>query len=153
MQWPRVARWVVIVVVLTAAGCGNGGMGHGMDHDMGPGMMQGQGGEPPAVTAVPTATPGGSATVSYRRDIQPIFDRNCVNCHGGSAGLWLDRYERIMAGSNRGAVIMPGNASQSELYRRITGQSQPRMPLGGSTLSQGDIDAIRTWIEEGAPNN
>jgi mono/diheme cytochrome c family protein len=127
-------------------------MGRGHDHMMGPGMM-GRSAPPLAVTPAPTATPGGTATVSYRRDIQPIFDRNCVSCHGGQAGLYLDSYDRLMAGSARGPVVVPGDPQASELVRRITGQSQPAMPLGRAPLSAAEIEAIVTWIAEGAPNN
>jgi hypothetical protein len=58
-----------------------------------------------------------------------------------------------MAGSDRGPVIAPPDPDGSELYRRITGQKQPQMSLNGQPLSQRQIDAIRTWILEGAPNN
>jgi len=119
---------------------------------MGPGMM-GPSAPPPAVTPAPTATPGGAATVSYRRDIQPIFNRNCVSCHGGQAGLYLDSYDHVMAGSARGRVVVPGDPQTSELVRRIRGLSQPAMPMGGAPLPASDIEAIVTWIAEGAPNN
>ena len=124
-----------------------------MGRGMGPGMMSGGYAPPPAVSAVPTATPGGDATISYQRDVQPIFDRTCIACHGGSAGLWLDGYEHVLAGSSRGIVVVPGSPEASELYRRITGQSQPAMPLGQAPLSSGDIEIIQTWIAEGAPFN
>ncbi|MFQ5344222.1 MAG: c-type cytochrome domain-containing protein [Anaerolineae bacterium] len=139
---------------------GPGGMmgrGRGM---MGPGMRRpepvegmGPSAPPPAVTPAPTATPGGTATISYRQDIQPIFNRYCVSCHGGQAGLYLDSYDHVMAGSARGRVIVPGDPQASELVRRIRGLSQPRMPMGGAPLPPSDIDAIVTWIAEGTPNN
>lgn len=115
--------------------------------------MGAQPGPPPAGTPVPRATPGGSATVSYREDIQPIFNRSCVNCHGGQAGLYLDSYDHVMAGSARGPVVIPGDPQASELVRRITGASQPRMPLNGPALPAVDMKAIESWIAEGAPNN
>lgn len=127
-----------------------GMMGRGM---MGPGMMGGPVGTPPPVTPVPTATPGGAATVSYSRDIQPIFDQYCIACHGGQAGLWLDAYEHVMAGSQRGPVVIPGDPENSEIIRRLTGISQPAMPLGQPPLPPEKIDAIRRWIAEGAPKN
>ncbi len=125
-------------------------MGRGM---MGPGMMGGRLEPPPAVTVVPTATPGGPATVSYRRDIQPLFDAYCVACHGGQAGLWLTSYEHLMAGSRHGPVVIPGDPEASELVRRLTGASQPAMPLGGPPLPPDRIELVRRWIAEGAPKN
>ncbi|MDQ2774419.1 MAG: DUF1549 and DUF1553 domain-containing protein [Acidobacteriota bacterium] len=34
--------------------------------------------------------------------------------------------------------------------QRITGEMEPRMPFGGNPLSDAEISAIRTWIDEGA---
>lgn len=130
------------------------GMRRGMmRHGMGPGMMRFQSPPPPKVETEPTATPGGQATVSYRLDIQPIFNQQCVTCHGGSAGLWLDSYERALLGSSNGPIIVSGNPESSSLYLRITGSHQPLMPLGGESLRPNEINSIRTWIAEGAPNN
>ena len=120
---------------------------------MGPGMMGFSSLPPPDVAQVPTATPGGKATASYRQDIQPIFNRRCITCHGGSAGLWLDSYERVLFGSSNGPIIVPEDPNSSTLYLRITGRVQPSMPLGGEPLNSNEINIIRTWIAEGVPNN
>ena len=149
---------LLVLAALTLAACtpmgpgmmGRGMMGRGM---MGPGMMGGPVGEPPAVTPAPTATPGGHATVSFRQDVLPIFQRRCVVCHGGQKGLWLDSYEHVMAGGEDGAVVIPGDPQASELVRRITGRSQPAMPLGQEPLSDAEVTRITRWIQEGAPNN
>jgi len=147
--------WLAMAgMALLLGACMPGMMGRGhMGGMMGPGMMAAPSGPPPPVTPAPTVTPGGAATVSYRREVQPIFDRNCVVCHGGQRGLWLDSYEHARAGSERGPVITPGNPDASELIRRITGVSQPSMPLGKPLLSPGDVAAIRRWIAEGAAKN
>lgn len=160
MQSQPKVRWkllllAMIIMLLTSAcmqaeGFSPPGM---MGRGMGPGMMDSQYAPPPATTPVPTATPGGEATVSYRQDVQPIFEQYCVVCHGGSSGLWLDSYEHIMAGGSGGAVVRPGDAEASQLYLRLTGQSQLAMPLGQEPLSADNIDLIRSWIVEGAPNN
>lgn len=134
---------------------GSGGMrgpGH-MGGMMGGGMMSAPVGPPPAVTPAATATPGGAATVSYSRQVQPIFDRNCIACHGGQMGLWLDSYERVLAGSQRGPVVIPDNPDASELIRRVTGVSQPAMPFGQPPLSRNDLALLRRWIAEGAAKN
>lgn len=91
--------------------------------------------------------------MSYREDVEPIFSRSCLACHGGTLGLWLDSYESVLAGRSRGPVIAPGMPEQSELYRRVHGISYPRMPLNLPPLAQRDIETIRVWIAEGAANN
>lgn len=152
--------WMLALLALALGSCVSGPMGSGgmmgsghMGGMMGGGMMSAPAGPPPAVTPVATATPGGAATVSYSQDVQPLFDRNCVACHGGQMGLWLDSYERMLAGSQHGPVVVPGNPDASELIRRVTGISQPQMPFGQPPLSPGDVALLRRWIAEGAVKN
>jgi mono/diheme cytochrome c family protein len=87
--------------------------------------------------------------VDFARDIQPIFAASCAGCHGEkkqSGGLRLDSKAIALA-----KVIKPGNATESELYRRVAGLSdQARMPMGGKPLSAEQIALIKVWIEQGA---
>ena len=122
------------------------------DQMPGPGGFD-QSGLPPEVTPAPTATPGGAAKVSYRQQIQPILDRECVGCHGGQAGLFMDSYDNLMAGGPGGKVVIAGDPDGSILVRSIKGQSEPRMPPGNATLAPSEIDLFVTWIAEGCPNN
>lgn len=107
----------------------------------------------PAVTPAPTATPGGGATVSFRQDVRPLLVQNCARCHGGQLGLYVDSYDTLMAGSSRGTVVVPGDASGSNLVRRLRGEATPRMPLDSGPLTDAEITLVETWIREGAPNN
>jgi hypothetical protein len=59
----------------------------------------------------------------------------------------------VLRGGDSGAVVVPGKPDESELYRRITGESTPTMPLNSPALSQSEIQAIHDWIAEGAPKN
>lgn len=124
---------------------------------MRPGEMmdrsRGQSAASPEVTPAPTATQGGPAQVSYRQQIQPLLDRECVGCHGGQAGLFMDSYDNLMAGGPAGKIVIPGDPGDSVLVRRIRGLSQPHMPPDGSNLASPEIDMIVTWIAEGCPNN
>jgi mono/diheme cytochrome c family protein len=119
----------------------------------GPGMMSQYTYPPPVVTPAPTATPGGSTMTSYSRDIQLIFDRACISCHGGQAGLYLESFDYLMAGSANGPVVVPDNPNDSELVKRIQGLRQPAMPLGDVSLSSSEVEAIILWIDAGSPNN
>ncbi len=118
----------------------------------GPGGI-GQSRSTPEVTPAPTATPGGAATVSYREDIQPILDRECVGCHGGQAGLFVDSYDNLMAGSAGGKVVIPGDPEGSELVRWMRGESRPQMPPADSMLAPSEIEMFVRWVAEGSPNN
>lgn len=86
-------------------------------------------------------------------DVASIFSEHCVLCHNGAAapkGLRLDSYESVKKGSENGPIALPGNATGSELVKRITGASQPRMPLTGPPfLSDDKIKLITDWIDTG----
>lgn len=101
---------------------------------------------PPAVT-----TP-----VSFRNDVQPIFNASCISCHNASHQyLQLDSccsyYELFFTGSSAPYIdtLTPSN---SLLIKRMTGEIGPTMPLTGQ-LPQDQIDLVLRWIEEGARNN
>jgi len=106
----------------------------------------------------PAAGPpaGGSPlpeTVFFSVDVRPLFQANCITCHGGAGGLDLDSYEGVIAGGNSGVVVAPGVPANSLLIHRLEGTVPPTMPLGGLPLPQPDIDRIAQWILEGARNN
>src|SRR5687768_4075035 len=72
-----------------------------------------------AIALAAVAISDSSRAADFARDVQPIFAANCYECHGAKkqmADLRLD--ER--AAALDAEVIVPGDADNSELYRRIT---------------------------------
>lgn len=105
---------------------------------------------------------GGGETVSFANDVQPIFDANCIGCHGGNGGLFLDsgvsysNLVNVRANGNPDFFrIAPGDPDNSYLVMKIRGDGRAgnRMPLGGQRLPQSTIDTIVKWVEEGAKDN
>jgi mono/diheme cytochrome c family protein len=92
----------------------------------------------------------------YTRHIHPIFDANCVVCHGAQkvkGHLRLDTYDRLMRGGEDGAVIIPGKPERSILLQRITLPPDHKkfMPSEGKPpLKAEEIAWIRAWILQGA---
>ena len=92
----------------------------------------------------------------YTKHIHPIFDANCVSCHGGGkvqGGLRLDAYGLLMAGGSDGAVVVPRNAATSMLVERITlpfGNKHFMPAEGHPPLKPEQIAWIRAWIDQGA---
>jgi uncharacterized membrane protein/mono/diheme cytochrome c family protein len=92
----------------------------------------------------------------YAKQIHPIFDSNCVSCHGAGkseGGLRLDSYEQLMRGAKDGPVIVTHNAAKSLLFQRVTLPANDRhfMPAEGRPpLRPQQIQWIRVWIEQGA---
>ncbi|HEY3939670.1 MAG TPA: PSD1 and planctomycete cytochrome C domain-containing protein [Bryobacteraceae bacterium] len=89
-----------------------------------------------------------SDKVDFVRDIQPIFQKSCVMCHGPQtqmAGLRLDAKESVFA-----KVVVPGKPAESHLYQRVAGIGDvARMPMGGR-LADDQIATIKAWIDQGA---
>jgi hypothetical protein len=91
--------------------------------------------------------------ISFQNDIQPILDIRCAKCHGGdfpSEGLSVESYQSLMAGSQNGPVIVPGDSSSSLLFEKV---ESGEMPKRGSDLTAEQIELIQQWIDEGALNN
>ena len=92
----------------------------------------------------------------YAEHIDPIFDANCVSCHGASkteGGLRLDSYNRLMRGGDDGSVILSGQPEKSLLLARISlpAGDKHRMPAEGRPpLRPEEIAWIRAWIAQGA---
>ena len=94
-------------------------------------------------------------TVDYDKEIQPVLEKYCAECHGRSKGraqLRLHSPEWIRKGGQSGPVIVPGDSHTSELMRRVLDPNDDdRMPLDADPLPADVIARLRTWIEQGAP--
>src|SRR5512136_1069525 len=107
----------------------------------------------PAVDSQLTPASASTAPVSFSHDVLPIFTHICVKCHSGANpphSLVLTTYDDVMAGSENGDVIEPGDPASSALIEKIT---TGKMPKNSPHLLPGQIRAIVDWVKEGAPNN
>jgi hypothetical protein len=97
-------------------------------------------------------------TVDFAREVFPIFRKHCLSCHGPvrqRGGLRLDSKAAALKGGDAHApAIIPGNATVSPLARIVAGLDEdlvmPPREDGGRTLSEFEIDLLRTWIDQGA---
>src|SRR5262245_45089615 len=95
-----------------------------------------------------------SASDFFKEKVAPIFERNCVMCHGSRvqrSGLDLRGEETVLKGGARGPAVVPGNAEKSLLYRLITRKEEPAMPMGMDKLGESDIAVIAQWINGLSP--
>jgi mono/diheme cytochrome c family protein len=93
------------------------------------------------------------ATVSFSADVLPIFESRCIGCHGGERtqeGLDLKTHASLMAGSNNGFVVTPGDAADSLLVELVANQ---KMPKRGPKLTPPQVQVITDWVNQGAPDN
>ncbi len=94
-----------------------------------------------------------AAGVSYSQDIQPLLQRSCQGCHQPSSrqgGLDVTNFENLRTGGQHGATFVTGAPDKSLLLSHLTGDREPRMPLGQPPLDPSDIALFRKWIASGA---
>lgn len=91
--------------------------------------------------------------ISYNQTIAPLLQDKCAACHNHATRkgeLNLESYEALLNGGKRGPALIPGKSAESLLVKMLEGSVKPRMPLGDQ-LSPAEINAIKTWIDAGAP--
>ncbi|MBC7820343.1 MAG: hypothetical protein IAG10_25955 [Planctomycetaceae bacterium] len=96
--------------------------------------------------------------VSFNRDIRPILSDVCFQCHGPDAkerkaDLRLDSDDKLFAERDGHRILVAGDPTKSELFRRLTStDDDERMPppSSGKKLTAQQIETIRRWIEQGA---
>ncbi|MES2737304.1 MAG: PSD1 and planctomycete cytochrome C domain-containing protein [Verrucomicrobiota bacterium] len=92
--------------------------------------------------------------VDFVADIQPIFEKRCYGCHGGSkqeAAFRLDHKPSALKGGDFGLAIKPGHSADSLLVHAIEGRNpKMKMPRKGDPLSAEEIGKIKAWIDAGA---
>lgn len=92
---------------------------------------------------------------SFRKNIEPIFQTHCIDCHGPDeqeGRFRLDQLKTILSGGDSGEpAVVPGKPEESFLLKLIRHEINGKeMPPGGS-LSNQEIDLLESWIAEGAP--
>ncbi len=92
------------------------------------------------------------AKITFARDIAPIFQKQCISCHGSEkpqGGLRLDSEAAALKGGDSGKAIIPGDSEKSPLVMRLLGVGEDaRMPMGASPLPADQIKLIRAWIDQ-----
>jgi uncharacterized membrane protein len=110
--------------------------------------------EPPAATEAPATQPAvQGATVSFANDILPIIQSRCIGCHGRDRieeGLDMNTHASLMAGSDNGLVIVPGDAANSLFVEMVATQ---KMPKRGPKLTPPQVQLLTDWVNQGAMDN
>ena len=93
--------------------------------------------------------------VDFARDIKPIFEKNCISCHGSDkqkGGLRLDLKAAAFKGGDEYApVFVPGKSVDSPLIHFVSGLvPDMQMPPKGDPLTVEQIGLLRAWVDQGA---
>ena len=165
MSRSRALSFIVAVTALAAA-CGGGG---------GSGTPDSTGNPIVAPTPAPTPDPGsagcdGDFDSTFAAIQTVVFERHgCTQavCHGSAASGGLDlrpevAYANLLEAPSTSSPdprIMPGEPGESYLLAKLAAATRPGsvtiggspMPSGLPPISENELEAIRLWIEAGAP--
>lgn len=90
----------------------------------------------------------------FQNHIFPLLEEHCFRCHGRKkkGGLRLDSRPAALAGGDSGPALVPHQPGESDLLTRVSSRDQDlRMPPKGERLTTEQQEALKHWIEEGAP--
>lgn len=102
---------------------------------------------------------------SYGKNVEPIFLKECAECHGGAKpkkGLDLSQGKGYANLVGRKAnevpellLVQPGKLEQSYLWQKLQhtakkGKGMPRGIFSSRKLAQEQLAVIGEWIQQGA---
>jgi hypothetical protein len=117
-----------------------------------------------SILAVGFSAAGLNAAPDFKKDVMPILQENCIDCHAApykkgtrlrkpKGDYRVDTRENITkAGESEEAGVVPGNAAKSQVYQRIIldEDHDDIMPPKGDPLTPAQQKIIKDWIDAGA---
>ncbi|MEX2382530.1 MAG: PSD1 and planctomycete cytochrome C domain-containing protein [Opitutales bacterium] len=103
--------------------------------------------------------PPATGLVDFSRDIKPILEQSCLECHGAHRArprgrFLLDSREHALTSGAEGNNILPGNSARSPLIHYVA-RLVPDLEMppidDGEPLSARQVSLLRAWIDDGAP--
>ena len=114
-----------------------------------------------AAASAPVLEPGATLPppalrkVAFARDIQPILETSCVQCHArgkSKGGLSLETRAALLDGGKSGPAVVPGHSAESLLIALVSGVEPDNvMPAKGTRLTPAQIGLLRAWIDQELP--
>jgi len=100
-------------------------------------------------------TAASSAEVDFERDVLPLLQQHCLDCHGpetAESHLRLDSAVHALRGGDSGEpAIVPGQSGESYLMARVLHQEpSKRMPPEAPPLNADEISRLKRWIDNAA---
>ena len=94
--------------------------------------------------------------VVYTDIITPILQTKCYSCHNANkqkGGLRMDEINLLMKGGKDGKIIIPGNADESEMIKRLllpTDNEHHMPPKEKPQPTESQINLLHWWISNNA---
>ena len=100
------------------------------------------------------------STVSYKKDVVPIFKKYCLPCHTedqmNPSQLYLDNYDDMIKGGKHGSPIVASQPDSSFIVKKLSmeppfGDPMPLKRKGA--FPEDTLSILKKWIAQGANNN
>lgn len=91
----------------------------------------------------------------FEKRIRPLLVEHCQECHGADkqkGSLRLDHKEGWHKGGDSGPALVPGDVSASLLWKVVSYEDRDLKMPPKKKLPAADLEAIKLWIESGAPD-
>jgi hypothetical protein len=90
----------------------------------------------------------------FEGQVRAVLLENCLKCHGGESvksDFNMVTRAGLLKGGQDGPAVIPGDAENSLLLKKILHESAPGMPAKAEPLTGTAISHIKDWINAGAP--
>src|SRR3954467_7104583 len=98
--------------------------------------------------------PAASTHIDFAKDIKPLFEASCIQCHAKGktkGGLSLETREAFLKGGKSGPVVVPGKSGGSLIVHLVAGVDPENvMPMKGTKWTPEQVGLLRAWIDQGA---
>jgi mono/diheme cytochrome c family protein len=98
--------------------------------------------------------PAASRPVDFARDIQPLFEASCIQCHAkgkDKGGFSLETRDTMLKGGDDGPTVVLGKGGESDIVKRVAGVDPDTvMPKKGTKWTAEQVGLLRAWIDQGA---
>jgi hypothetical protein len=103
----------------------------------------------------PVTSARAAARPDFAKEILPILEKNCFECHGEEkqkGKLRMDSREALLKGGDSGPALIVGKAAESLLLQRVLlpRDNDEAMPPKGEGLTKAQQELLRAWIDSGA---
>ena len=104
---------------------------------------------------LPAEIARAEAPPEFEKDVKPLLERHCFECHGARAqegDLRLDvKAAALKGGESKEPAIVPGSSEKSRLIKLVT-SNDPKLAMAHEEvrLKPEEVALLRKWIDSGA---
>jgi Leucine-rich repeat (LRR) protein len=108
-----------------------------------------------ALALAPAPATRAAAKPDFAKEILPILEKNCFECHGAEkqkGKLRMDTREALLKGGDTGVALVAGKSTESLMIQRVLlpRDNDEAMPPKGDGLTKAQQDLLKAWIDSGA---